>query len=200
MRRSKKEELQSTCISCLVSSFLLIPIINVPWIGITIILFYFGRKEFKTLAFFMLLILIVLVIFLEIVKHLSLVGTILTSIPHPMDLCEVGVDAYRQKYLEANNPSWFFNHLSAKQKIRMMNKINEIEQWKNKKLQSYKTKDEKISFLKKYNEKAKTVFYCYIYRSGTRYTQTYYRKTPYMGTTEYYGWYFSVDYVKNRIV
>ena len=129
----------------------------------------------------------------------SFIGLITTFFKPFIECTEIGIDAHGKRYKVANDSNWFFSNLSSKQIKRISERVLELEAWREKKLASIKTDKGKTRFIKKFNEKSQCAFYCYIYRSGTRYTQKYYVKTPYIGTSEYWGQYYSLEEIKAEL-
>ena len=134
-----------------------------------------------------------------VVLIVSVIITIILCIRPFFEIYEVGVDAHGKKYAVANNINWFIENLSEEQKNNILIRIKEIEDWRDKELLLIKEEKKKEKFLVKYKEHASTAFYFFIYRSGTRYTQRNYIKTPYIANTEYWSNYYSIDSVKSLL-
>lgn len=187
MRPSKRKRNRTTFISSLVCGLILLPIV-----------FVINSMVKNTVPGLELLaaLLYVLVGFLLL---MGIIGTIVMSIKPFIECTEIGIDAHGKRYLVANNSDWYFNNLSSEKKQRIKDRIIELESWKEKKIHSFKTEIEKDRFIKKYNNNINHAFYCYIYRSGTRYTQSNYVKRPYIGKSEYWGQFYSINDIKKLI-
>ena len=143
-------------------------------------------------------VLIVLIICAGFLFLLGFIGVLVSYIKYPSKYCVIRVDAFRQKYNVANNATWFFNNLSSSQLLVIKKKIDELEKYKFSKLNNIKSQTKKEKFLKN-NKILKYSFFCCIYRTGTRYTQTNYVKSPYKAETDYWGKFFSLDEMKQYI-
>lgn len=161
-----------------------------------VVLIYFGTKNVGhglEIFFYLLLVLD------GFLLAMGIIGIIVTSIKPFIECTEIGIDAKGKKYLVANDSSWFFNNLTSTKVDLIKNRINELEQWKHERLKKHFSEKGKERFLEKYNYHVQKAFYCYIYRSGTRYTQSNYVKTPYTGTSEYWSEYYSVESIKTKL-
>ena len=113
-----------------------------------------------------------------------------------IECSEIGIDAHGKSYAKASGPNWFFASLSGEQIKMIAERIKELETWKESRVSTFSSQNQIDAFLKKYDEHSRKAFYCYIYRSGTRYYQSNYKKTPYKGVTEYWGEYYSPEQLK----
>ena len=129
----------------------------------------------------------------------GIIGLIITLIKPFIKCTEIGIDAKGKKYSDANDSSWFFDNLPALETELIKHRISELEQWRDNKISKMQREKDKKRFLEKFNKHAQKAFYCYIYRSGTRYTQSNYVKTPYTGTSEYWSKYYSIEDMKAKL-
>ena len=163
-----------------------------PLLAITILMYIFVEKSYDfVVPLFCLMFFAVFVSFL-----IPIIMIVAYSVKPFIECYEIGIDAFRKKYLEANNSTWFFANLTDEQIKAILSRVDELERWKEDKLLTCSTQKQKDAFLEKYSKHSQKVFYCFIYRSGTRYTQEYYKKTPYIGKTEYWGKYYSPEQLK----
>ena len=184
---SKKKSNRALCITSIIFGIMVLPLF---------FFFYWLAKKNDYGFGFLIIIIIILAISVLV---FGIIGLIL-SFKKPFIECkEIGIDAKGKRYLEANNAAWFFSNLSRSDIESIKRRVEELEKWRHDEVSRRKTEKEKKKFIDKYNFHSQKAFYCYIYRSGTRYTQSNYVKTPYIGTSEYWSEFYSIESIKRYL-